>query len=163
VARFLGCDAGPVEEIRSDRSFRFPVGPDELWSTLTDVRRYRQWWPWLRRFMGDAFAAGTRWRCVVRSPLHYRVRFDVVLDEVVEGHSAAATIGGDIEGHARLDVFAAEGGSHLRLVTALSPASVLLRALSLVAPGVARYGHDRLLEIGVRQFRAGAIAHPTRR
>ncbi len=152
-----GCDAGSVE-VRSDRWFDFPVGPAALWSALTAVDRYRSWWPWLRRFDGVAFTEGARWRCVVRAPLGYPVRFDVILDEVVAGRTAVATVAGDIAGHARLDVVTdadadAGGGSRLHLQSTLASERWLLRIVARVAPPVARFGHDRLLDTGVRQFR----------
>ncbi len=148
-------------EVCSDRTFRFAVGPDALWSALTDVKAYRQWWPWLRRFDGDSFSTGARWRCSVRSPLLYPVRFDVVLDEVVAGRSATATVTGDMAGHARLDVTAVEGASQLRIVSSLTSEGRLLKVIARLAPTVARSGHDRLLDQGVRQFRTRAL-RPTR-
>lgn len=144
-------------EVRSDRSFRFAVGPDELWSALTAVDRYRLWWPWLHRFDGDSFSEGTRWRCAVRSPLLYRLRFEVVLEEVVTGRSASALVAGDITGRARLDVTPVDGGSELRLVSTLVPGSRSLRTIARLLPPVAHLGHDRLIETAVRQFRARAL------
>jgi uncharacterized protein YndB with AHSA1/START domain len=144
-------------EVRSDRTFEFPVGPADLWSALTAVDRYRRWWPWLRRFDGRSFSEGAHWRCEVRSPLLYRVRFEVVLDEVVGGRSASVTVVGDIAGHARLDVTPREDGSRLRLVSVLAPHSRLLQTIGRLVPPVARLGHDRLLDTGVRQFRARAL------
>ena len=98
-------------EVRSDRTFAFPVGPAALWAALTSVDRYRSWWPWLRRFDGVSFVEGAHWRCAVRAPFGYPVRFEVVLDEVVAGRSAAAVVAGDIAGHARLDVEATDGAA----------------------------------------------------
>jgi len=144
-------------EVRSDRSFRFAAGPDDLWSALTAVDRYRLWWPWLRRFDGHSFSEGTRWGCAIRSPLRYPVRFEIVLEEVVTGRSASASVAGDITGRARLDVTPVEGGSELRLVSTLAPESRLLRTISRLLPPVARLGHDRLIETAMRQFRAGAF------
>ncbi|MEA2902366.1 MAG: hypothetical protein QOH36_2253 [Actinomycetota bacterium] len=145
-------------QVGSDRAFAFAVGPAALWTALTSVERYRTWWPWLRRFDGESFVAGARWRCAVRAPLGYPVRFDVVLDEVAAGRSAAAVVTGDIAGHARLDVVATGGGgSELRLVSTLTSERWLLRAIARLAPPVARLGHDRLLDTGVRQFRAQAF------
>ncbi len=151
-------------EVRSDRTFTFPVGPAELWSALTSVERYRSWWPWLRRFDGVSFSEGAHWTCAVRAPLLYPVRFVVVLEEVVAGRSAAAVVTGDIAGHARLDVVAAGVGgglgSELRLRSTLASRRWLLRAIARLAPPVARFGHDRLLDTGVRQFRKRALAGP---
>ena len=144
-------------EVRSDRTFTFAVGPAALWSALTSAERYRSWWPWLRKFEGASFTEGARWRCEVRAPLLYRVRFELVLEEVVAGVSAAAAVVGDIAGHARLDVVGTEAGSQLRLRSILASKRWLLRAVARLAPSVARFGHDRLLDTGVRQFRARAF------
>ncbi|HVF13289.1 MAG TPA: hypothetical protein VM942_01750 [Acidimicrobiales bacterium] len=143
--------------VRSDRTFRFTVGQEALWAALTSVDRYRHWWPWLRRFDGGSFSEGARWRCAVRSPLLYPVRFDVVLDEVIAGRSASASVFGDIAGQARLDVSLVEGGSQLRLVSTLASDRRLLRLIFRLAPPVARFGHDRLLATGLRQFRDRAF------
>jgi len=148
-------------EVRSDRWFEFAVGPAELWTALTGVDRYRSWWPWLHRFEGTSFAEGARWRCAVRAPLGYPVRFEVVLERVVEGRSAAASVAGDIAGRARLDVEAAGAGSRLHLESTLASERWLLRAIARLAPPVARFGHDRLLDTGVRQFRIRAFPRPT--
>jgi hypothetical protein len=144
-------------EVRSDRTFEFAVDAAALWSALTAVDRYRQWWPWLRRFDGRSFSEGARWRCQLRSPLLYPVRFEVLLDEVVERRWAAATIAGDICGHARLDVTPLGDGSRLRLVSALAPRSRVLRTITRLAPPIAQFGHDRLLDTGVGQFGAQAL------
>ncbi|MEA2827840.1 MAG: hypothetical protein QOG43_2279 [Actinomycetota bacterium] len=146
-------------EVRSDRTFAFAAGPADLWSALTSVDRYPAWWPWLRRFQGVTFTDGAHWRCAVRAPLLYRVRFEVVLSDVVAGRSAAAAVTGDIAGHARLDVRPADdGGSELRLQSTLASRRWLLRAIARLAPPVARFGHDRLLDTGVRQFRQRAFS-----
>ena len=152
-------------EVRSDRTFEFTVGPAELWSALTRVERYRSWWPWLRHFDGSTFVEGARWRCAVRAPLGYPVRFEVALTDVVPDRSAVAEITGDIAGHARLDIRPTDaggdddggGGSELRLQSTLASKRWLLRALARLAPPVARFGHDRLLTTGVRQFRTRAF------
>lgn len=143
--------------MRSDRWFRFPVEPADLWAALTAVDRYRTWWPWLRRFEADSFAEGARWRCAVQAPMLYPVRFDLVLEEVVAGRSASAVVTGDIAGRARLEVVADGAGSRLRLQSTLASERWVLRAIARLVPAVARAGHDRLLDTGVRQFRVGAF------
>ena len=144
-------------EVRSDRTFEFAVGPEVLWSALTSVDRYRHWWPWLRRFDGESFGDGARWECAVRSPLLYGVRFGVVLEDVVAGRSASASVDGDIAGRAHLEVTAVEAGSQLHLVSTLTSESVLLRTIARLTPRLALFGHDRLVQIGVRQFQEKAF------
>ena len=144
-------------DVRSDRSYRFDASPEDLWAALTNVEDYRVWWPWLRRFDGDAFAAGERWTCVVQPPLPYSLRFDLTLDEVVEHERVAATVSGDIVGTAHLELTPDGTGSALALASQLAPANPMLRAIAVVARPVVRFGHDWVLDTGLRQFRASAL------
>lgn len=144
-------------DVRSDRRYRFDASPDELWAALTNVGDYRQWWPWLRRFDGDAFATGERWTCVVQPPLPYSLRFALSLDEVVEGERVDATVTGDIVGTAHLELTPDGTGSELALASQLAPANSMLRAIAVVARPVVRFGHDWVLDTGLRQFRASAL------
>ena len=109
---------------------------------------------------GRLLHRGGRWRCTVRSPLRYPLRFDLVLDQVVAQGSATATVTGDIAGHARLEVTPDGRGSRLRLVSSLASKSWLLRVIARLAPPAARFGHDRLLDVAVRQFTRRAFEPP---
>jgi uncharacterized protein YndB with AHSA1/START domain len=147
-----------VAVARSEDHFRFPRPPAEVWAALVRVDAYPEWWPWLVSFDGRAFAEGERWQCVVRPPLPYQLRFDVVLDEVEEARFVTATVEGDIAGPAAIDLDPSDdGGTDLRLVSSLAPTSPLLRAAMTVAPPVVRWGHDWVLATGLRQFRDRAF------
>ena len=110
-------------EVRSDRRYRFPLGPEALWPVLTRVEDYRSWWPWLRGFDATAFEPGAAWTCVVQPPLPYSLRFRIVLDEVDPARCALATVDGDIVGDARLELTATDEGCEARLVSRLAPAN----------------------------------------
>jgi uncharacterized protein YndB with AHSA1/START domain len=144
-------------QVRSDRRYRFSVGPDDLWSAFTRVDDYRSWWPWLRRFDAVAFEPGAAWTCVVQPPLPYSLRFRILLDEVDPCRLATATIDWDIVGQARLEVTATDTGSEARLVSHLAPENAVLRAIARVARPVAQLGHDWVLDTGLRQFRSRAL------
>jgi hypothetical protein len=144
-------------EIHTDRRYRFDVPADQLWSALRRVEDYPRWWPWLRRFDADAFATGACWSCEVQPPLPYSLRFDLLLNEVDDGRYAEATVSGDIVGRARLSVAPRGSGSALHLESWLQPASVWLRAVSTVGRPVARFGHDWVIDTGLRQFRTRAL------
>lgn len=140
--------------IRSDRRHRFPVPVDDLWAALARTDDYRTWWPWLRRLDAARFEEGATWRCEVQPPLPYVLRFDVHLEEVAAPRFVTARIEGDIAGHAAVDLRPLEGGaSEVRLVAALAPASPTLRAVGRVAAPIVRFGHDWVLDTGLRQFR----------
>lgn len=140
-------------ELRSDRSFRFERPRSAMWDAFTQVDEYRAWWPWLASFDGESFDAGERWRCEVSPPLPYSLHFDVTLTEVVPRQIVRARIDGDIEGWAELSAADREAGCELRLRSALSPRNRVLRLVALGARPVARFGHDWVLDSGVRQFR----------
>jgi hypothetical protein len=126
--------------------------PAALWDQISDVTAYQSWWPWLRMFDGRRLAGGDVWRCTVRPPLRYTVRFTVTIDEVVAHRFVSAAIAGDIAGNAELEIVAAADGSEVRLISALRPDKRLLRVITAVARPVARYGHDWVLDCGARQF-----------
>jgi uncharacterized protein YndB with AHSA1/START domain len=146
-----------VEPVRSDRTYLFPVPPPAVWDAMARVDAYRRWWPWLRRFDAVTLEAGDRWTCTVRPPLPYVLRFTVTIDEVEPARRVAATVAGDIDGEATLWVQESSAGSMVRLRSELAPRSTLLRRVNALAPWMARYGHDWVLDTGVRQFRTRAL------
>lgn len=142
-------------QVDSDRRYRFDREPQQVFDVMASVGDYPSWWPWLEQFDGEALKAGDRWRCTVRAPVPYRVGFVVALDEVTEPWVVRATISGDIEGTARLDIGPGpDGGSTVRLRARLAPAHAGLRLLGRFARPLIRYGHDWVLDTGARQFRA---------
>lgn len=140
--------------ISSDRSYRFDVGPDELWATIADVERFRDWWPWLRRFEAQALRPGDTWHCTVQPPLPYTLSFQVEIDDVREPQQVDATVTGEISGTARLRIAPdQDGGCSVRLTSQLAPTSRFLQRIALVARPVVSLGHDWVLDSGARQFR----------
>jgi len=136
----------------SDRSYHLPMSPWAVWDEVSKLDDFRTWWPWLRHFEGTRLVEDDVWRCTVRPPLPYAVRFEVSLDEVRPPSSVRASLAGDVVGEARLSITSAEEGSEVRLVSSLEPGNGLLRALARVAAPVARYGHDWVFDTGARQF-----------
>ena len=143
--------------VGSDRSYRFDASPEAVWSAVSDLGSYRRWWPWLRRFDATALATGDVWRCTVQPPLPYTLRFTVTLDEVAPPRLVRASVAGDIEGSAALDVGPWGTGAEVRLVSELSPTNALLRAVAVAAGPVVRFGHDWVLDTGARQFSERAL------
>lgn len=143
--------------IHSDRRHRFSVSPAELWSAIAQVDAYRQWWPWLRQLDAASLEAGQVWRAIVQPPLPYRLRFDIHLADVRAPHHASANVTGDIEGRARLEIASTPDGSELHVVSELAPTSSVLRAVARVASPIVHYGHEWVLDTGLRQFRDRAL------
>ena len=143
--------------IRSDRRHHFDASPEDLWAALRETDRYRAWWPWLRAFEATGFAVGDVWRCTIQPPLPYSLRLTVTIDDIVEGESVAATVGGDIVGAATVAIAAWGPGSEAHLVSELAPANRMLLAVARMARPVVRFGHDWVLDTGAHQFRARAL------
>jgi hypothetical protein len=147
-------------QVDSDRTYHFALPATEVWRTLTRTDEYRTWWPWLRRFDPGPLTAGARFTCEVRPPLPYRVAFVLVIDDVRAPSVVTARVEGGLRGAARLAVTPAPGGCALHLTASLTPTDRLLRTVARVAPSVARFGHDWILDTGFRQFSA-ALGQPS--
>ena len=143
--------------IHSDRRYRFDQPGADVWDALTRVEHYRDWWPWLREFDGVGFAAGQRWHCIVKPPLPYALRFEIALTEVVAPQRARAELAGDIAGVAEITVDDATGGSVLTLVSDLTGKSGVVGLVDRLARPLASFGHDWVIDNGIRQFRARAM------
>jgi uncharacterized protein YndB with AHSA1/START domain len=146
-----------VVELVSRRQRRFAADRSQVWDALARIDEYMRWWPWLREFRGGSLTAGDVWRCAVRPPAGYVVRFDIALDEVEPPGWIAATIRGDIAGEATVRLDAMGNRCDLVLESRLLAARSGLRILSRVAPAVARRGHEWVLDSGLRQFAEGAL------
>ena len=143
--------------IRSERRASFEQPPEVVWAALVDVGAYQRWWPWLIELEAGGFEPGGTWRCHVRPPLPYSVRFTVHLEEIDAPRFAVATIGGDIEGHASVDLSAGSDGTDLSLISVLQSARRTLRLLADLGPPIVQFGHDWVLDTGLHQFRERAL------
>ena len=145
------------EPFRFDRSFELDATPDELWSALSATDRYPEWWSWLRVMEGGELREGSIARCVVRAPLPYTLRFDVGVEGVVAGQLVDTQVRGDLDGPARLEIEPRTGGCTARLVWSLHLRDSLLRPLAVVARPAMTWAHDRVIEMGLRQFERHAL------
>jgi uncharacterized protein YndB with AHSA1/START domain len=143
--------------IGSDHRFAFAADPPTVWRAMASVDQYRSWWPWLRRFEATGLGPGERWRCEVRPPLPYTVRFVVVIEEVEAPHRVRSSVEGDIVGTADVALVEQGAGTELRLRSTLEPANALLRSLGTLARPLAQYGHDWVITTGARQFERAAL------
>jgi len=145
-------------ELVSDRRYPFPVPPDALWSALAATDDYQGWWPWLRSFEATGLVAGDDWRCTVRPPLGYSLRFTIHLDETAAPRLVTSHITGDIRGTARIEIAPALGGSVIHLTSALAPSNRAFGLVSAIARPIVRRGHDWVLDTGAQQFLSRALA-----
>ena len=145
-------------ELGGDRSYRFPILPEALWSVLTETGDYRCWWPWLTHLEADGLVAGAEWRCTVRPPLPFALRFAIHLDDVVRPTLVTAHISGDIAGTARLNVAPHAYGCDVQLISTLAPSRRALGLIEPLARPIIRHAHNWVLDTGARQFLGRAIA-----
>jgi len=144
--------------LTSDRDYCFAVEPDALWRVLSATGEYRQWWPWLHGFDAVGLVTGDVWRCVVRPPLPYTLRFTLELDEVIAPSLVRATARGDIAGTAALVIAPTPEGVHLRLTSDMAPSSRAFGLLSTVLRPLVTRAHDWVLDNGAAQFAQQALA-----
>jgi hypothetical protein len=140
-----------------DRTWWFPVLPEQFWAVLSRTGQYPAWWSWLREFEAEGFAAGSNARCTIQSPLPYALRCTIHVDEMRIAEAIVTTVSGDLQGPARLELNRVQDGCRARLVWSLSPGSRVLRSLARVGRPAMVWAHDRVVATGVDQFRRRAL------
>jgi uncharacterized protein YndB with AHSA1/START domain len=140
-----------------DRSWRFDVPVEQLWDALAATDDYPRWWSWLDHYEAGPLEAGTVATFRVRPPLPYTLSFSVTVDEVIPKQRVIATVGGDVEGPARLEIEAVAAGSRARLSWELALRHRFLARIEPVARPAMLWGHDVVVSMGVRQFRRTAL------
>ena len=153
--------ADPANErsgnITTVHEYDLPLARDGVWTLISDVSRYRSWWPWLRGFQGAALEVGEEWWCEAQPPVPYPVRFRIGIEHVEAPLLVRAAVSGDVVGTATLSLHEAESGCTVKLESSLAPGNTALRLASRFAAPIARLGHDWVLDTGARQFIARAV------
>jgi hypothetical protein len=150
-------------EVCSDRRYHVPADPATVWHALARTGDYPTWWPWLRQFDAVGLLEGDEWRCTIRPPLPYLLRFRLTIGAVAPTSSVEARLHGDIVGTARIDLVPtgpAGASTELRLTAALAPGSRAFAALARLARPLVTRGHDWVLDTGARQFADRAFRAP---
>ena len=148
---------------RFDRTWPFGVAPDELWATLANTDRYREWWPWLREFAVDggpgdaALTTGAVAHVVIQAPLPYQLHCTVRVVDAVTDERLVTVVDGDLTGPARLELVPTADGTDARLVWELELRAPLLRSFAMVARPAMAWAHDRIVERGLVQFEGHAL------
>ena len=145
-------------QLRTDKRVPFDASVDEVWAAMCNVGSYQQWWPWLEEFHADALAVGETWRCDIRAPLRYHVRFTLKFIVVVPATHIECSLRGDISGGAWIDLEERGDKSDVWIRSEIAPASPFLKTLTRVLYPVALAGHDAVIASGARQFQERALA-----
>lgn len=142
---------------RYDQRFALAVDPDTLWGILERTDDYVDWWSWLQSLEGGGLREGDEARCVVRAPLPYSLRFTVHVQEVVAVERVLTRVDGDLVGPARLEITPTPAGCEARLAWELELRDPWLRPLARVTRPAMQWAHDRVVEVGLTDFRRRAI------
>jgi uncharacterized protein YndB with AHSA1/START domain len=143
----------PVIEYR--RSFTFGVPPDMVWATIERTGEFEAWWGWLGDFRleGACLQAGSVLVGVVSPPLPYQMRIRVELRRCVRPSTIVATVHGDLEGDARLDLERGGEGTVASVAWTIEMMQRPMRMAARLAYPVLCWGHDRVVDATVHGFR----------
>jgi len=139
------------------RTWELDVPPDRFWDTIARTDEYRRWWPWLREFDAVGLKEGATWRAAIQSPLPYAMRVELLLDDVVPCERLAATVSGDFEGRAALDLTPTATGSAVDIQWHMRPRSRTMQLAAVLARPLLRWSHEWVLARGLAQFRERAL------
>jgi hypothetical protein len=153
-----------VNVIEYDGTFTFPVPVARLWATMVRVDRFPSWWSWLREFSfeGEGLEAGTVLHGIVAPPLPYRMRLDVVVEELVPERCVTALVHGDLEGSARLTFEGDESETRAHATWTVEMMQRSMRLAARIAHPLLRWGHDRVVDATVDGFRRRLVSDGTR-
>jgi hypothetical protein len=142
---------------RFDRSWRFDVSLDELWSAIADTGAFPAIFSWLRDYEAGPLASGTVARFRVQPPLPYSLHLVVTVVDVVDRSLVRTRVDGDVRGSADLAVLGIDGGSQARICWELELVRPSLVRVEPILRPVMVAGHDVVVSAGVRQFRKRAL------
>jgi carbon monoxide dehydrogenase subunit G len=142
-------------EITYRGSFDFPVTPVDLWTLIEDPGNFERWWGWLHdvRCTEPRIVTGAVLTGLIDPPVPFTMRASVAIDACDRLRHISASIGGDIDGSARLDTSAAGAGTRVAIAWDVEMMQRRMRAAARVARPLLQWGHDRVVEAAVRGFR----------
>jgi hypothetical protein len=141
--------------IQFDGTFAFPASVEQVWSTMARLECYSAWWNWLDDFSveGPGLEAGSALHGVVVPPVPYRMRLDVVLEELEPYRFINACIHGDLEGTAQIGLAGDGTASRVHATWTIEMRQRALRLAARFGYPLLRWGHDRVVEATVDGFR----------
>jgi hypothetical protein len=153
----VGAEA-PIIDYRG--TFRFGVLPDAVWGMIERTGEFERWWGWLGDFRldGRGLEAGSVLTGVVSPPLPYHMRVRVELERCLRPSLIDATVHGDLEGHARLELAQEGGGTLASVAWTIEMMQRPMRTAARFAYPLLRWGHDRVVDATVSALRRQVAA-----
>jgi hypothetical protein len=135
--------------------FGFAKAPAVIWAAIDQTECFQSWWAWLTEFHidGPGLRQGSVLEAVISPPLPYRMRVRVVLGECVPPSRVDAIVSGDLVGRASLLLEPNDAGTTASVNWTLEMRQLRMRLAARVAPGVLRWGHDRVVASTVAGLR----------
>jgi carbon monoxide dehydrogenase subunit G len=129
--------------------------PDAVWGSIERCERFETWWAWLREFRleGDGLERGAVLHGVVVPPVPYAMRIRVEIDAVSPHESVEATVHGDLEGTARLELASSGPGTVAEVSWTIEMMQRPMRLAARLGGPVLRWGHDRVVDATVAGYR----------
>jgi hypothetical protein len=94
---------------------------------------------------------------VIQSPLPYQLRLEIEVERAEPPRAVETYVRGDLDGPARLEIAPASDGSTARLVWDLELRDRWLRNFAVLGRPLMVWAHDRVVAMGVDQFRRRAL------
>ena len=135
--------------------YAFACSPEQLWRAMEEADQFESWWSWLSEFRleGGALVPGAVLRGVVAPPLPYRMRLRIELIECEPYRRILATVGGDLEGEARLELRGSDTASAIDVAWTVEMMQRPMRLASRFGHPLLQWGHDMVVATTVAGFR----------
>lgn len=133
-----------------------------MWEVIVQVDRFEHWWPWFQevRLDGNAIAVGSVFHGVIAPPLPYRMRISIKLVGCDPPNAIDALVEGDLQGQADLRLADHNGGTLAEVGWTLEMMQRPMRIADRVAHPLLQWGHDRVVEMTVKEFRRRIESDP---
>lgn len=139
-------------------SWHVPIPAPRAWEELTRliVAPQLEWWPAVTvPEPARAVEPGEGLVLAVRSPVGYRLRIRLIIDEVERGHRIAVTSTGDLHGSGRLEVTPdGEQGAAVAFHWVVDTQRRWMNATAWLLRPVFERAHTRVMAAGERGLRA---------
>lgn len=141
--------------ISYQHQYEFACSPEQLWRAMEEADQFESWWSWLSEFRleGGALVPGAVLYGVVAPPLPYRIRIRVELTECEPYRRILASVSGDLEGEASLELRGSDAGSSIDVAWTVEMMQRSMRLASRFGHPLLQWGHDMVVATTVAGFR----------
>lgn len=129
-----------------------PVG--EVWGVITESLKWPEWWPSVQDVaelkQGDENGIGSLRRYSLKSPMLYRLRFELTLCERLENRLLSGAVTGDLEGTGTWLFSEKEGRTTATCLWEVSTRPVWMNLLAPICAPLFSINHRWVMQEGAR-------------